>query len=148
MEEDFGSADLLGKLRIGLSRGLRIVNVRSKEAYDVIKIRNEIGGKEKNKRMLIQDLGNSVFRIYKHKGSFNEESIKTKCNQLVEIEDEIEELNREIHLVHENALKELGKLKALSKPNNKIKCMNCGAENDENSGVCSGCGAELRAASE
>ena len=148
MEEDFGSADLLGKLKIGLSRGLRIVNVRSKEAYDVIKIRNEIGGKEKNKRKLIQDLGNSVFRIYKHKGSFNEESIKAKCDQLVELEDEIEELNREISLVHENALKELGKLKALSKPNNKIKCSKCGVENDENSGICSGCGAELQLTSE
>lgn len=143
MEEDIASADLMGKLRIGLSKGLRIVNVRSKEAYVVIKIRNEISGKEKHKKRLIQDLGQSVFRLYKHKESFNEDSIKSKCNQLSDLENEIEELNKQINLVHENALKELGKLKALSKPNSKIKCQKCGIENEENSKVCSGCGSEL-----
>ncbi len=143
MEEDVASADLLGKLRIGLSKGLRIVNVRSKEAYEVIKIRNEIGGKEKYKKKLIQELGQSVFRLYKHKESFNEEGIKSKCSQLTDLESEIEELNKEINLVHENALKELGKLKALSKPNSKVKCQKCGVENEENSTVCSGCGNEL-----
>ena len=143
MEEDITSADLLGKLRLGLSRGLRIVNVRSKEAYEVMKIRNEIGGKGKYKKKLIQELGQSVFRLYKHKESINEESIKSKCNQLTDLENEIEELNKRINLVHENALKELGKLKALSKPDNNLKCRKCGVENEQNSTVCSGCGSEL-----
>ena len=84
----------------------------------------EINGKEKYKKKLIQELGQSVFRLYKHKESFNEEGIKSKCSQLTDLESEIEELNKEINLVHENALKELGKLKALSKPNSKVKCQN------------------------
>ena len=143
MEQDIASADLLGKLRIGISRGLRIVNVRSKEAYDVMKIRNEIGGKEKYKRKLIQELGQSVYRLYKHKETLNEESIKSKCNQLADLENEIEELNGRINLVHENALKELGKLKALSKPDSRFKCQKCGVENEQNATVCSACGSEL-----
>lgn len=143
MEQDMQSADLMGKLKIGITRGLRIVNVRSKEAYDVLKIRNEIGGKEKYKKKLFQDLGSSVFRLYKHKGSISEESVKTKCGQLADLENEIEELNERIKLVHENALKELGRLKALSKPNNKIKCNNCGVDNDINSTKCSDCGSDI-----
>ena len=143
MEEDFQSADLMGKLRIGITKGLRIVNVRSKEAYDVLKIKNEIGGKEKYKKNLIQDLGNAVLRIYKHKGNFSEESIKSKCTQLLDVEKEIEELGEKIKLVHENALKELGKLKALGKPNDKIVCKKCGTENTNESTVCTSCGETI-----
>jgi ribosomal protein L40E len=146
MQENIQSSDLMGKLKIGITKGLRIVNVRSKEAYDVIRIRNEIGGKEKYKKKLIQDLGNAVFRTYKHKGSFSEESIKVKCGQLENVESEIEELTEKIKLVHENALKELGKLKALSKPNNNVKCQKCGVENTENSTKCKACGSDIEVA--
>ena len=50
------NADIFDKFKAGFSRGLRIVNVRSKEAYDVLKTKNQIQGKNGNKRKLIEDL--------------------------------------------------------------------------------------------
>lgn len=109
--------DILDKFRAGLNRGLRIVNVRSKEAYDVLKTKNNIQGKNRYKRKLVEELGNAVFRTYKHKGNISEDSIKNKCEDILKMESEIDDLNEQIQNIHENALKELGKLKAITKPN-------------------------------
>ncbi len=109
--------DILDKFKAGLNRGLRIVNVRSKEAYDVLKAKNNIQGKNRNKRKLVEELGNAVYRTYKHKGNISEDSIKNKCEDILKVETEIDDLNEQIQNIHENALKELGKLKAITKPN-------------------------------
>lgn len=112
MEEN---SDILGKFKSGINRGLRIVNVRSKEAYDVLMTKNQIQGKHRGKRKLLEELGSAVYRTYKHKGNINEQSIKNKCESILKVESEIDELNDQIELIHENALKELGKLKAITK---------------------------------
>ncbi len=123
MEE---SSDILGKFRSGLNRGLHIVNVRSKEAYDVLMTKNQIQGKNRGKRKLLEELGSAVYRTYKHKGNINEQSIKNKCESILKVESEIDELNDQIEFIHENALKELGKLKAITKPSESSN------ENEEN----------------
>jgi len=115
MEENVESSDLFNKLKIGINKGLRIVNVRSKEAYVTLKYKNDIQGKNRYKKKLIEELGNTVFRTFKHKGSLNEDGIKSKCASIVEVETEIEDMHEQIRLVHENAQKELGKLKAITK---------------------------------
>jgi hypothetical protein len=136
------NTDLLVKFKAGLNRGLRIVNVRSKEAYDVLKTKNQIQGKNRYKKKLIEDLGNAVFRTFKHKGNISEDGIKNKCNDILNLESDIDGLNEEIKNIHENALKELGKLKAITKPGEVIKC-ECGAEINEGLEKCPECGKEL-----
>ncbi|MGI9534416.1 MAG: hypothetical protein ACR2NW_05665, partial [Thermodesulfobacteriota bacterium] len=128
--------------RSGLNRGLRIVNVRSKEAYDVLKTKNQIQGKNRHKKKLIEELGNTVFRTFKHKGNVSEESIKIKCNDILNLESEIDTLNEEIQNIHKNAQIELGKLKAISKPSEVVKC-ECGAEVQKSLKKCPECGKEL-----
>lgn len=123
MEEN---SDILGKFKSGLNRGIRIVNVRSKEAYDVLMTKNQIQGKNRGKRKLLEELGSAVYRTYKHKGNINEQSIKNKCESILKVESEIDELNDQIEFIHENALKELGKLKAITKPSESSN------ENEEN----------------
>ncbi|NIP29563.1 MAG: hypothetical protein GTN99_01965, partial [Candidatus Dadabacteria bacterium] len=108
--------DILEKFKAGFNRGLRIVNVRSKEAYGVLMTKNQIQGKNRKKKKLVEDLGNAVFRTYKHKGNINEDSIKDKCEDIIKIESDIDILYEEIQNIHDNALKELGKLKAITKP--------------------------------
>ncbi|NIP38540.1 MAG: hypothetical protein GWO07_06595 [Candidatus Dadabacteria bacterium] len=134
--------DILDKFKAGLNRGLRIVNVRSKEAYDVLKTKNSIQGKNRHKRKLVEELGNAVFRTYKHKGNISEDSIKNKCEDILNLESQIDDLEVEIQNIHENALKELGKLKAITKPANSAKC-ECGAEVSEDTDKCPECGKEL-----
>jgi len=140
MEENVESSDLFNKLKIGINKGLRIVNVRSKEAYVTLKYKNDIQGKNRYKKKLIEELGNTVFRTFKHKGSLNEDGIKSKCASIVEVETEIEDMHEQIRLVHENAQKELGKLKAITKPESAPKCSECGAEIAEGSDTCPVCG--------
>lgn len=141
------NADIFDKFKAGFSRGLRIVNVRSKEAYDVLKTKNQIQGKNRNKRKLIEDLGNAVFRTFKHKGNINEDSIKNKCSDILNLESEIDGLDEEIKNIHENALKDLGKLKAITKPSEVaksevVKCK-CGTEVKGDLKKCPECGKQL-----
>lgn len=127
MAEINDSSDLLSKLREGFSKGLRIVNIRSKEAYDTLKIKNQIQRLRRKRRRSIEDVGNAVYRMFKHSNKFNEESIRTKCTDISTIEDEIDEREEELRIVHINAQKELGNLKSLAKPKAIGRC-ECGAE--------------------
>jgi len=127
MAEINETSDLFTKLRNGLNKGLRIVNIRSKEAYETLKIKNQIQKLTKNRRRNIEDVGNAVYRMFKHNNRFNEESIRLKCNDISTIDDEIEGREEELRMVHLSAQKELGNLKSLAKPIVVGKC-ECGAD--------------------
>ena len=138
MAEINETSDLFTKLRYGLNKGLRIVNIRSKEAYETLKIKNQIQKLTKNRRRNIEDVGNAVYRMFKHNNKFNEESIRLKCMDISGIEDEIEERQEELRVVHLNAQKELGNLKSLAKPVVIGKC-ECGAELYAGAKFCATC---------
>lgn len=116
MSETIDSRDMLSKFKDGLNKGLRIVNIRSKEAYDALKIKNSIRQLNKKRANAIFDMGNSIYRSYKHKGAVNGDNIESKCSAIEEIEKEIEEWEEKLTLVHEEANKALGSVKALEKP--------------------------------
>lgn len=113
---DLTASDLFDKFVRGITTGLRTVNIRSREAYETLRIKNRIRSLEKERKANTDELGRMIYRQYKYTGSFNEEGIREKCRQVESIEDEIEEWEEELMLVHENARKELGELKAISKP--------------------------------
>lgn len=116
MSEKYTDDDVLSKIKSGLNKGLRVVNIRSKEVFDTVKIKNKMQGHKRKRKKSVSDIGEVVFKMFKHKDSFDEESIRTKCTEVAKIEQEIQGFEEELRLVHLNAQKELGKLKAITKP--------------------------------
>lgn len=84
------------------------------------------------------DMGNAVYRSYKHKGAVNGESIHAKCAEIEGIEAEMEDWEERLRLVHLNAGKALGNVMALAKPRIAAVC-ECGAEIYEGTRFCGKC---------
>ena len=136
--QEIDTRDILSKLKDGLTTGLRVVNIRSKEAYDSIKIKNEIRGLRKLRSRKVFDMGGTIYRTYKHKGNVNEEIIMEKCSEIEGIENSIADWEKKLEIVHLNAKKALGSLKALSKPS-VIAICECGTEIHEGTERCETC---------
>lgn len=130
--------DLLTMFRDGVGKGLRVLNIRSREAYDTLRIKNTVRQLERRKREAIYDMGATLYRTYKHTGKVVEETVAAKSAAIDEIESEIEELRGELEIVHLNAVKALGSLKALSKPRVAAFC-DCGTELNEGAKYCPEC---------
>ena len=142
MADILDTRELYSRLKTGVNRGLRIVNIRSKEAYGTILIKNRLRALRNKRRDCALDMGNSVYRLYKYKGEISEESIKLKCSQIENIELEMDKCEEELRLVHLNAEKELGTLKALAKPA-VIAICECGGELTQGSKYCSACSKKV-----
>lgn len=113
---DSHNDDILAKIKSGINKGLRVVNIRSKEAYDTLKVKNKIQSHKRKKSAELRELGEFVYKMFKTRDEFDVDSIKSKCTQTALIEQEISDYEEELRLVHENASKELGKIKAITKP--------------------------------
>jgi predicted patatin/cPLA2 family phospholipase len=130
------------KFKEGLNRGIRIVNVRSKEAYDTVLIRNRIRSLKKRRTDSVLEMGNMIYRTFKYKGRINQDTVKTKCADIENIEREIEKCEEELNIVHINADKALGSVKALAKPTVVSTC-ECGAEIYEGAAYCAKCSKKV-----
>lgn len=108
--------DFFTKVKSGLNKGLRVVNIRSREVLDTVKIKNRIGSQKKKKRNALTDVGESVYKMFVQRDQFNEDRIREKCREVAKIDQQIKDLEEELEVVHTNARKELGRLKAISKP--------------------------------
>jgi len=85
---------IFNKFKEGLNRGIRIVNVRSKEAYDTVLIRNRIRSLKKRRTDSVLEMGNMIYRTFKYKGRINQDTVETKCADIENIEREIEKMRR------------------------------------------------------
>lgn len=108
--------DILTTIKTSLGKGIRIINIRSKEVYGVIKIKNKIQQNRRKIKKYTSELGEAVYKMYKLKDSFDVESLKAKCTEIIKTEQEIHDFEEELKVLHINAQTELGKLKAISKP--------------------------------
>jgi hypothetical protein len=135
---DNSDRGLLTIFKDGVNKGLRIINVRSKEAYDTLKIKNTLRRLDRSKKEAVFDMGNTVYRAFKHTGKIVEDTIGAKCAEIEKIEAEIGEWEERLELVHTKAKKELGSVKALSKPKVVAYC-DCGAQIYEGSKFCGEC---------
>lgn len=133
---------LLNKFKEGLNRGLKILNVRSKEAYDTVLIRNRIRSLRKRRSETVLEMGNMLYRTYKYKGIINQEIVESKCVDIENIEKEIEKSEQELQFIHLNADKALGSVKALVKPN-VISTCECGADIYEGAAYCAQCSKKV-----
>jgi len=119
MSDHNDNGDILSVLKNSISKGLRVVNIRSKEAYGTVKIKNQISNNKKNQAKAIHQIGESVYKMFKLKDSFDNESLRNKCVEIAKIEQKQSDLEEELKVLHENALHDLGKLKAISKPDDQ-----------------------------
>lgn len=108
--------DILSKLKSGINKGLRVVNIRSREAYDAVRIKNRIQAHKRKKSKEIKEVGEFVYNMFKTRDELDTDSIKSKCVGIARTDQEISDFEEELRLTHENAKKELGRLKAISKP--------------------------------
>ena len=116
MSDSYNDHDVLSKIKVGLSRGLRVVNIRSKEAYDSLLIKNKIQKHKRKFKNNSNQLGERVYLMFKNRNEFNLDEIKNKCVDIAKIDQEIKDFEEELKLIHLNAKKELGNLKAITKP--------------------------------
>ncbi len=133
---------LFNKFKEGVNRGLKILNVRSKEAYDTVLIRNRIRSLRKRREDTVLEMGNALYRTFKYKGTINQEIVETKCKDIENVEKEIEKCEQELEFVHLNADKALGSVKALVKPKVVSVC-ECGADIFEGAQYCAQCSKKV-----
>lgn len=130
--------DLLTIFKDGVGKGLRVLNIRSKEAYDTLRIKNSMRQLERRKRQAIYEMGATLYRTYKHTGKVVEDTVAAKSADIDKIESEIEERRQELEFVHLNAEKALGSVRALAKPRVATFC-DCGTEINEGAKYCPEC---------
>ncbi len=116
MSDNVKNDDILSTIKTNVSKGIRTVNIRTKEVYNTVLIKNRIQGNKKKLKRYTSELGEAVYKMYKLKDSFDVESLKDKCVMIIKIEQEIQDFEEELKILHLNAQNELGKLKAISKP--------------------------------
>jgi hypothetical protein len=134
--------DLLTIFKDGIGRGLRVLNIRSKEANDTLRIKNTIRQLDRRRREAVYDMGAAVYRTFKHTGKVVEDTVSARCGDIDKIEAEIEEWREKLRLVHVNARKALGSVMALAKPRVVAFC-DCGAEIYEGTRFCGECFKKL-----
>jgi len=130
------------KFKEGLNRGIRIVNIRSKEAYDTVLIKNRIRSLKKRRTDSVLEMGNIIYRTFKYKSKINYDIVETKCADIESIEREIEKCEDELKIIHLNAEKALGNVKALVKPRFVSTC-ECGAEIYKGAAYCAKCSKKV-----
>ena len=144
MADILDTREFYSRLKSGVNKGLRIVNIRSKEAYGSIIIKSRLRSLKKTRRDTTLEMGNTIYRSFKYKGEINQDSIKAKCAEIENIEREMDKWEEELRLVHVEAQKVLGSLKALAKPA-VIAICECGAEVLEGSKYCGRCSKKIEA---
>ena len=133
---------LFNKVKEGLNRGLKIANIRSKEAYDTVLIKTRINSLKKRRTDSVLEMGNMIYRTFKYKGKINQDIVETKCADIENVEKEIEKCERELKIIHLNADKALGSVKALAKPRVVSTC-ECGAGIYEGAAYCAQCSKKV-----
>ena len=116
----YDERDALTKIKMGLDKGIRVVSIRTKEVYDTVVIKNRLQSKNKYLKKEKNLIGESVYQMFKVKDKFDVDQIRAKCVEIAKIEQEISDMHEELKLVHYNAQKKLGELKAIAKPKENI----------------------------
>ena len=116
----YDDKDALTKIKMGLDKGIRVVSIRSKEVYETLVIKNKLQSKKKLLNKEKKLIGDAVYQMFKVQDKFDTDVIRANCVQIAKIEQEISDMEEELKLVHLNAQKKLGELKAITKPKENI----------------------------
>ena len=128
-------ADFFDKMKQGISKGVSTASVKSKEMLDVTRLKNQINTVQSQKTSAIEELGNIVYAMFL-KENIDLVRISDKSLAIQKIDDQINDLEKEIVQVQNKARESLGMVASFG------KCV-CGAEFYEDTKFCGGCGKKI-----
>jgi ribosomal protein L40E len=135
-------ADLFGKIKKGIDKGINIASQKSGELVEAGKLQTQIIALKNDRKSSINDLGKVTYDMLKS-DSFELEILEEKFKKILEIEKEIEEKEEAKKNADKGESK--GEEQSEEQPEEKavVFCPNCGAENPEGSVFCSKCGTKM-----
>jgi ribosomal protein L40E len=131
-------ADLFGKIKKGIDKGINIASQKSGELVEAGKLQTQIMSLKSDRKNGINDLGKLTYDMLKS-DSFELEILEEKFKAILEIEREIEEKEE----AKNNADKPEQKSSDEAEEKAVIFCPNCGAENPAGAVFCAKCGTKM-----
>lgn len=117
--------DFFDKLSKKASETYKMTKEKTTQISGELKLKNKINEAKEEIEKIYSEIGNLVYTAHKNGEAVSEDEVTAKCEEIARKEEEIEKAKVEIL--------SLKKIK---------KCVNCGAELNENDEFCSKCGQE------
>ena len=123
------------KVKQGVSQGITIVTIKSKEAIETTKVKSQLATLRNQMKDAMYELGNIVYTM-SNNDNYDLERIKNKCIAIGKLEKQIKDKENELDHIHTRAREELGKQIT-------IGTCECGAAIYEHAKFCGKCGKKL-----
>lgn len=117
--------DFFDKLSKKASETYKMTKEKTTQISGELKLKNKINEAKEEIEKIYSEIGKLVYTAHKNGEAVSEDEVTAKCEEIARKEEEIEKAQVEIL--------SLKKIK---------KCVNCGAELNENDEFCSKCGQE------
>lgn len=130
-------ADFFNKVKEGLDKGVSTISVKSQELVETSKIKTEINNLKQKHSQAIGELGNLVYVMMGSTG-LDVEKIRNKYEQIILIEEQIKDKEKELQLTYQRSQEILGK----SSPSTGLVCQ-CGTPYKAGAKFCGKCGNKL-----
>lgn len=101
-------ADFFEKVKQEINKGVATVSTKSKEMLDSSRIKGQIDALTRQKKDGLEELGNIVFTLFL-KGISDEGRVRSQCEALASLTDQIREKEEELRKVRTKADDPLGK---------------------------------------
>ncbi|SHI57136.1 replication restart DNA helicase PriA [Dethiosulfatibacter aminovorans DSM 17477] len=133
-------ADLFGKIKKGIDKGIHVASQKSGELVETGKLQSQIISLKNDKKSSINELGKLTYEMLKS-DSFELEVLEEKFKEILEIEKEIEQKEEAKKNVDQ---KETGETEEVEAETVEMStCPKCGAENPADAMFCGKCGTKL-----
>lgn len=129
-------ADFFNKMKESLDKGVSTISAKSQELVETTKIKTEISNLKQKHNQAISELGNLVYVMMGGSG-LDEEKIRTKCEQILLLEDQIKAKEKEMQLIHQKAQENVAEA-----PPAQLICQ-CGTPYQEGDKFCGKCGSKF-----
>lgn len=92
--------DIFDKVVKGIGTGVDAVGSKTKELWDLTRIRSKISDLNADKRRLLEELGETTYEMLA-KSAFNFEKLKAKAEEIAELDKRISEAEEELQKVRD-----------------------------------------------
>jgi ribosomal protein L40E len=141
-------ADLFGKIKKGIDKGISVASQKSGELVETGKLQSQIISLKNDKKASINELGKLTYEMLKS-DSFELEVLEEKYKEILEIEMEIDKKEEAKKNVDAKEAGEEGQaVEVEAEAVEMAPCPNCGAENPLDAMFCGKCGTKLGEAAE
>ena len=130
-------AEFFDKLKQSIDKGITTVSVKSKEMMETQRVKGEIESIRRDKRGILQDLGNIVYAMFQQGCVFDQEAITAKCRDISDVDARLAEKEKELEQIHARAEDSLTR-----PPGSGVFC-ECGEEITPETKFCGKCGKRV-----